>query len=126
MSSGFGVSYRRYLNEIIAVRAEGLMGGNKDGFRVSFGVSAQEDFLRTFYYRLYGLQGIAIHHFLADSTSLAPGAGVGFEYNFTGLRKGFAVRGELVLTGVIELQDEDNLGLQLLTPLPQVGASYVF
>lgn len=126
MSSGFGVSYRRYLTEIVALRVEGLVGGSKDGFRFSLGLTAQEDFLRTYYYRMYGLQSIAFHHFFADSTVMAPGAGAGFEYNFTGLRKGFAVRGELVMTPVIELQNASTLGLGFMTFLPQVGASYVF
>lgn len=126
MSSGFGVSYRRYLTEIVALRVEGLVGGNASGLRFSLGLTAQEDFLRTYYYRMYGVQSIAFHHLFLDSTVMAPGAGIGFEYNFTGLRKGFAVRGELVMTPVIELQKESTLGLGIMTFLPQVGGSYVF
>lgn len=124
-SSGIGVGYRRYLNDIVALRVEGGIIAALGSVAYSAGLTVQEDMLRTFYYRLYGMQAVAVHH-AGDSTWLVPGAGLGFEYNFAGLRKGLAVRGELVLSPLIEVQKAESLGLFLLTPLPQAGISYVF
>lgn len=130
LSSGMGVSYRRYLNEFVAVRGEGGILAGKDWKVFSLGVGVQEDFLRAYYYRLYALQTFGLHSLGKESLLLVPGIGLGYEHNFSGLRKGWAVRGELVLSPVIEAGNqsgiEANRGLLLLTPLPQIGGSYVF
>lgn len=130
LSSGMGVSYRRYVTEHLAVRGEGGILAGKDWKIFSLGLGVQEDFLRAFYYRLYAVQTFALHSGSAESLLLVPGIGLGYEHNFTGLRKGWAVRGELVLSPVIEVGNQNgieaNRGLLLVTPLPQIGGSYVF
>jgi hypothetical protein len=122
MASGMGLSYRRYLTDQVALRVDTFVmtvGGNAI---YSFGLSAHEDLFRTMHYKIYALQGVAVHKLNPDTSWLAPGAGLGYEYNPQGLVRGFGLRGELVLTAAFNTAT----GLTLLTPLPQVGAAFVF
>jgi hypothetical protein len=105
----------------VAVRVDGGIFATAEWAAFSIGVTAQEDFWRTYYYRLYGLQALGMYK-AGGPLKIAPGAGVGYEYDFNGLHRGLNFRIELVLTPLINVDE----GVTLFTILPQGGVGFTF
>lgn len=122
LASGTGLSYRHYFNNFFALRIDGGIIANTRAALYSVGLTAQEDFLRTYFHRLYALQAFAVHGG-PGRILLVPGAGAGYEYNFSGMRRGLSLRGECVLSPLFVAGEP---GPVLFTFLPQVGVSFVF
>ncbi len=122
LASGTGISYRRYVTNFLALRVDGGIVASTEAALYSIGLTVQEDVLRTFYYRLYTLQSVAVSGG-PNRVLTAPGAGIGFEYNFDTMRRGVSVRGEWVLTPLFV---SGTSSPPLFTFLPQFGVAFVF
>jgi len=122
LASGMGLSYRRYANDFIAIRVDGMVFVSGGTSLFSVGTTIQEDFLRTSNMRLYATEGVGIHRGVSERLLVGIGGGLGVEYDFDGLTRGFSLRGELVMTALIR----PGGGLLMATPVPQIGGAYIF
>jgi len=134
LSSGIGLSYRRYLTNRFALRGSGYLfylAGTEErsgGTLYNVGVVGQIDFRRDAAFAIYAIGGVGITHsafpglpdFFSRDMGVFPGVGLGLELGPHD-RPAFNYQIELMLTGMFI----DGTFTRLL-PLPQLGFHYIF